>query len=80
MSCYLRHLNDVLIEAGIDHEKMDGKEVDRAIHQVVGVEYKHCPDPGRVSKQSWIGTGKASSAGWRKSWADHFFACSMNFL
>ncbi len=44
MSCYLRHLNDVLREAGIDPERMDRKEVDRAIHRMMGVEWKHCPD------------------------------------
>ncbi len=50
MSCYLRHLNDVLREAGIDPEKMDRKEVDRAIHRVVGVDYKHCPDTWKAVK------------------------------
>ncbi len=44
MSCYLRHLNDVLRDAGIDPERMDRKEVDRAIHRMMGVEHKHCPD------------------------------------
>jgi hypothetical protein len=44
MSCYLRHLSDVLKEAGIDLEMVDRKEVDRAIHRMMGVEYKHCPD------------------------------------
>ena len=50
MSCYLRHLNDVLKEAGIDPEKMDRKEVDRAIHRMMGVEYKHCPDAWKCVK------------------------------
>jgi len=50
MSCYLRHLNDVLREAGIDPKKMDRKEVDQAVHRVVGVEHKHCPDAWKAVK------------------------------
>jgi hypothetical protein len=48
MSCYLRHLNDVLIEAGIDPERMYRKEVDRTIHCMMGVEY--CPDAWKCVK------------------------------
>jgi hypothetical protein len=50
MSCYLRHLNEILREAGIDPEKMDRKEVDQALHRVVSVEYKHCPDTWKAVK------------------------------
>lgn len=50
MSCYLRHLNDVLIEAGIDPDRMDRKQLDRAIHRMMGVEYKHCPDAWKCVK------------------------------
>ncbi len=48
MSCYFRHMRDVLAEAGIDldevkADKAKKKELDARIHAFVGVEYKDCP-------------------------------------
>ncbi len=42
MSCYFRHMKDVLEEAGITVDKGNKKDVDRVIHEIVGVEYKDC--------------------------------------
>ena len=42
MSCYFRHMKDVLDEAGIRVDKENKKDVDRIIHEIVGVEYKDC--------------------------------------
>lgn len=44
MSCYFRHLKDVMAEAGIEVTPANKKEVDRALHEIVGVEYKDCPN------------------------------------
>ena len=43
MSCYLRHLKDILSEAGIEVTAANRKEIDRAFHQITGVPYKECP-------------------------------------
>lgn len=48
MSCYFRHMADVLAEAGIDLDEVKAdkarkKELDARIHAFVGVEYKDCP-------------------------------------
>jgi len=43
MSCYLRHLKDVLAEAGVEVTQANKKDVDRALHEIVGVAYKDCP-------------------------------------
>jgi hypothetical protein len=43
MSCYFRHLKDVLAEAGIDVTPANRKEVDRFLHEIVGATYKDCP-------------------------------------
>jgi len=43
MSCYFRHLDDIFNEAGIVVTPANRKQVDQAIHQIVGVEYKECP-------------------------------------
>ncbi len=42
MSCYFRHMKDVLEEAGIEVTKENKKDVDRIIHSLVNVAYKDC--------------------------------------
>ncbi len=42
MSCYFRHMKDVLAEAGIEVTKENKKQVDQAIHHLMDVEYKNC--------------------------------------
>ena len=42
MSCYFRHMKDILDEAGIRVDKENKKVIDRIIHEIVGVEYKDC--------------------------------------
>ena len=42
MSCYFRHMPDILKEAGVEVTPSNKKEVDRLIHSIVGVDYKNC--------------------------------------
>ena len=42
MSCYFRHMKDVLAEAGVEVTKENKKEIDKIIHAMVDVEYKNC--------------------------------------
>jgi len=51
MSCYLRHIKGILEEAGIEVTPVDKKQIDRAIHQAVGVDYKDCPATWKRLKQ-----------------------------
>ena len=51
MSCYLRHLEDILDEAGIAITPSNRKQVDRAVHQAVGVTYKNCPATWKKLKE-----------------------------
>jgi len=56
MSCYFRHLADILAEAGIDldevkADKAKKKELDERIHALVGVEYKDCPPTWKKVKE-----------------------------
>lgn len=39
MSCYFRHIKDILQEAGIEVTAANKKDVDRAIHRLVGTPY-----------------------------------------
>jgi hypothetical protein len=43
MSCYFRHLKDVLAEAGVEVTPANKQDVDRALHGIVMVAYKDCP-------------------------------------
>ena len=51
MSCYFRHLKDILEEAGIEVTGNNKKEIDRAIHGLVDVEYKNCPPAWKAVKE-----------------------------
>ncbi len=52
MSCYLRHLTEILEEAGVELKgKAERTAVDKVIHELVGVEYKDCPNTWRMVKQ-----------------------------
>ncbi len=53
MSCYFRHLKDVLAEAGVEVTPANKKDVDRALHEIVGVAYKDCPGAWRNLKRRW---------------------------
>lgn len=58
MSCYFRHLEEILAEAGIEVTPSNRKQVDQAVHKVVGVEYKECPVAWRALKQHVLGDEK----------------------
>jgi hypothetical protein len=50
MTCYFRHLKEVFNEAGIEVTRENRKEVDKAIHEIVGVSYPNCPAAWRQVK------------------------------
>lgn len=54
MSCYFRHLKSVLDEAGIEVNPGNKKQIDRAFHQIVGVDYKDCPAAWKRLKQEML--------------------------
>ena len=58
MSCYFRHLKDILQEAGIEVTRSNKKEIDRAFHQIVGTIYKDCPTTWRRLKQELADNGQ----------------------
>ena len=51
MSCYFRHLKDVLAEAGVEVTAANKKDVDRALHEIMGVAYRDCPSAWKKLKQ-----------------------------
>jgi len=56
MSCYFRHLQNIFAEAGIDVNPGNKKQLDRAIHDIVGVSYKDCPATWRKLKHEILGS------------------------
>jgi NCAIR mutase (PurE)-related protein len=51
VTCYFRHLNEVFKKAGIEVTNKNKREIDRVIHEIVGVEYKSCPATWRKVKE-----------------------------
>jgi signal recognition particle subunit SEC65 len=51
MSCYFRHLKEILDQAGIEVTGENKKDIDRAIHKVMDTEYKNCPDTWKKVKE-----------------------------
>lgn len=51
MSCYFRHLKDLMNEAGVKLTPGNKRQIDQAVHKIVGVEYKNCPVAWKALKQ-----------------------------
>jgi hypothetical protein len=52
LTCYFRHLKDVFDKAGIEVTEENKRDLDRAIHAHMGVEYKDCSSTWRAVKAS----------------------------
>ncbi|MHB1456798.1 MAG: hypothetical protein ACYC0V_07775 [Armatimonadota bacterium] len=44
MSCYLKHMEEIIIEAGIELTKENRKAVDHAIRRAIGKPDSRCPE------------------------------------
>ena len=55
MSCYFRHIKDILDKAGIVVTPANKKQIDQAIHLSVGVAYKNCPTTWKRIKEDLKG-------------------------
>jgi len=51
MSCYLRYLKELLDGAGVKVTPDNKKQIDQAVHRIIGVEYKNCPVAWKTLKQ-----------------------------
>jgi ribosomal protein L17 len=51
MTCYFRHLGEIFRKAGITVTSENRKEVDRIVHNIVGMKHKSCPDAWREVKK-----------------------------
>ena len=51
MSCYFRHMKDVLDEVNVEITPENKKEIDAILHGIVGVEYKNCSPAWKAIKE-----------------------------
>jgi len=51
MSCYFRHMKEILEEAGVEVTKENKKDIDRVIHGLVDVGYKNCSPAWKAVKE-----------------------------
>jgi hypothetical protein len=69
MTCYFRHLQEVFKKAGITVTPENRREVDRAIHNLVGIKYKNCPAAWREVKRRLSEDEEGFTSGLRKALA-----------
>jgi ATP-dependent Zn protease len=69
VTCYFRHLNEVFKKAGITVTKENRQEIDKAIHKIVGVEYKRCPAAWKEVKKRLAEDEEAFVAALKKALA-----------
>jgi len=58
MSCYFRHIKDLFEEAGLEITPENKKDIDRAIHRMVRVDYKDCPGTWKRLKAEFLADEK----------------------
>jgi hypothetical protein len=51
MSCYFRHLKEIFDSAGIEITR-DNRKKDEAIHKLLKVKYKDCPQTWKKIKEN----------------------------
>jgi type IV secretory pathway VirB4 component len=51
MTCYFRHLQQIFKKAGIEVTSENKQEIDRIIHNILGVDYKDYPVTWRKVKK-----------------------------
>ena len=59
MSCYFRHMKDILEEVNVEIIPQNKKEIDEILHGIAGVEYKNC-SPAWKSIKEMVKGNKAS--------------------
>lgn len=70
MTCYFRHMKAVFEKAGIEITKENKAEADRVIHEIVGADYKSCPNAWREVKRRISEDEGAFVAELRRTWQE----------
>jgi molecular chaperone GrpE (heat shock protein) len=51
MTCYFRHLQQIFKKAGIEVTAENKRDIDKVIHNIIGVDYKNCSVAWREVKK-----------------------------
>ena len=51
MTCYFRHMKEIFAEIGVEVTPENKRELDRRIHEFLGVEYKNCSASWKAIKE-----------------------------
>jgi len=70
VTCYFRHLKELLKKADIEVTPQNMQEIDRIIHSIVGVKYKDCPATWKQVKKSIVEDETAFVSKLRKAWTN----------
>jgi len=71
VTCYFRHLQAVLEKAGITATEENKREIDRVIHDIVGVDYKNCPAAWREVKKRIMEDEEHFVSQLKEKWTTH---------
>ena len=71
MTCYFRHLEGLLKKAGINVTSENRKELDKVIHELVGVNYKDCSGAWRQVKQRLADDEDSFVSQLKTAWQNH---------
>lgn len=71
MTCYFRHLKQVFEKAGIQVTPTNKKEIDRVVHNIVGVNYKNCSDTWRQVKKLILEDEANFASMLKEEWLKH---------
>ncbi len=70
MSCYFRHLKPLFEKVGIVLTDANKKDVDRAIHDLLGIKYKDCSATWKEVKKRMAADEDAFATELRKKMAE----------
>jgi hypothetical protein len=71
MTCYFRHLKEIFRKAGIEVTAENKREIDKIIHHIVSVEYKHCPSAWKEVKKRITEDEENFVSRLREEWRKH---------
>lgn len=71
MTCYFRHLQEIFKKAGIEITSQNKHEVDKVIHELVGVDYKNCPATWKEVKKRIADDKEEFVSQLRNAWKNH---------
>jgi molecular chaperone GrpE (heat shock protein) len=71
VTCYFRHLQEIFEKAGIEVTDVNKREIDKVIHEIVGVKYKDCPGAWKEVKKRLAENEGSFVSELREKWSTH---------